>query len=342
MGLSAFDGCSSLASVVIADGATAIGQTAFYSLPSLTNVIISSALTNMQPSAFAECSQLANVTVDDGAAIIGDNAFQYCTNLTSITIPGSVVRVGQYAFNGCANLAAVTLGTGITTISNDAFDFCPKLASIEIPGTVTNMGSTAFGGCTNLSSVTFDYGATTIGSAAFDNDTHLTNVTLPDTILNIGNNAFQYCDALTNIVIPASVTNINNGLAQNGLISVFFLGNAPAATPINGFLADNVTAYYLPGTTGWTNGWATYLYIPVVQWNALIPGGGSTFGVKGGQFGFTITGAPNLPIVLEASASLTGSPWTPVATFTLTNGSYYYSEPLQTSAPGRFYRVTWP
>ena len=34
--------------------------------------------------------------------------------------------------------------------------------------------------------------------------------------------------------------------------------------------------------------------------------------------------------------------WTPLRTVTLTNGSFYFSEPLQTNTPARFYGLGLP
>jgi hypothetical protein len=63
--------------------------------------------------------------------------------------------------------------------------------------------------------------------------------------------------------------------------------------------------------------------------------------VQNGQFGFNITGTPNIPIVVEASTDLANPVWTPLATMTLTNGLVYFSEPVQTNSQSRFYRIRW-
>ena len=75
-------------------------------------------------------------------------------------------------------------------------------------------------------------------------------------------------------------------------------------------------------------------------WNPLVQTSGSSFGVRAGQFGFTITGTSGLVIVVEASADLAN--WTPVGTNTLTGGSSYFSDPQWTNYPARFYRLRSP
>ena len=67
-----------------------------------------------------------------------------------------------------------------------------------------------------------------------------------------------------------------------------------------------------------------------------------TFGARTDHFGFTITGAENLVIVVEASPSFSNPTWTPVATNTLTAGSSYFSDSEWMNFPTRFYRLRSP
>jgi hypothetical protein len=64
--------------------------------------------------------------------------------------------------------------------------------------------------------------------------------------------------------------------------------------------------------------------------------------VQANQFGFSITGTPNIPLVVEAGTNLTGTNWTALQTCTLTNGSVSFSDPQWTNYPSRFYRIRSP
>jgi hypothetical protein len=107
------------------------------------------------------------------------------------------------------------------------------------------------------------------------------------------------------------------------------------------FQGDNMTVYYLPGTTGWI-AFSTDTGLTPVLWNPLIQTGDGSFGVRSNQFGFNITGTTNIPIVVEACTNLANPVWTPLQTVTLTNGSFYFSDPQWTNYPSRYFRISSP
>jgi hypothetical protein len=168
--------------------------------------------------------------------------------------------------------------------------------------------------------------------------------TIPGTVTSIGDYAFDGCANLTGVTIPNSVTDIGE-FAFGGctsLSSVYFTGNAPNTVGANLFYDDdNATVYYLSGATGWSS---TFAGIPAVLWNPLILTGDGNFGVQSNQFGFDITntGNANITVVVEVCTDLTSSVWFPLQTVTLTNGLFYFSEPLQTNSSGRFYGLGLP
>ena len=171
-------------------------------------VVIEDGVTSIGNSAFDNCRNLTSITIPDSVSSIGNFVFYGCVSLTSITIPESVTSIGNFAFNGCVSLTSITIPDGVTSIGNDAFSYCVSLTSITIPNSVISIGKYAFDGCSSLTSVTIPDSVTSIGESAFSNCTSLTSITIPSRVTSIGKSAFQSCSSLTSVTIPDSVTSI--------------------------------------------------------------------------------------------------------------------------------------
>jgi hypothetical protein len=176
------------------------------------------------------------------------------------------------------------------------------------------------------------------------------SVAIPDTInglpvTTIGASAFYSCTGLTSVTIPNSVTSIGDGAFGNctSLTALHFGGNAPTLGGSSVFTGDNsATVYYLPGTTGWGT---TFGGRPTAVWflpNPLILTSGPGFGVQSNAFGFIISWATNLPVVVEACTNPANHSWSPVQTNALTGGWSFFSDPQSPNSPARFYRIRSP
>ena len=129
------------------------------------------------------------------------------------------------------------------------------------------------------------------------------------------------------------------------LTGVYFNGNSPSlgGSVWSAFTGDNnATVYCLPGTTGWGS---TFGGRPTALWllpNPLILNNSSSFGVQSNGFGFIISWATNIPVVVEACTNLAYPSWSLVATNILTGGSSYFSDLEWTNYPTRLYRLRSP
>ena len=94
--------------IVIEDGVTSIGNSAFSNCRSLTSITIPNSVTSIEDYAFENCS-LTNITIPDSVTSIGNYAFSHCSSLTSITIPDSVTSIGTSAFDSCSSLKTISL-----------------------------------------------------------------------------------------------------------------------------------------------------------------------------------------------------------------------------------------
>ena len=285
-----------------------------------------------------------NVTIPSNingflVASIGDRAFYNRTSLTNVMIPISVTSIGYAAF-AYDGLTSIGIPNSVTNMSDAAFLSCDNLTSITIPNSVTSIGYGAFEDCINLTSVTIGSGLKNIQDTAFSVCTSLTNVTIPNSVTSIGNYAFSYCFSLTSITIPNSITSIGDGAFEEctNLSSVNFKGNASNAGLDVFKVDDEATVYYLPGTMGWSTNFAgrpTALWVlpyPVILATAPI-------GIQTNGFGFTISWATNIPVVVEASTTFANPVWSPVQTNALNNGVLNFTDSDRTKYPSRFYRV---
>ena len=182
---------------------------------SVKKVVIEDGVTSIGNSAFAGCSSLTSITLSNNITNIGNSAFAGCSSLTSITIPDSVTSIGEGAFSGCSSLTSITLSNNITNIGNSAFAGCSSLTSITIPDSVTSIGEGAFSGCSSLTSITIPDGVTSIGDATFYACSSLTSLTIPNSVTSIGEGAFFGCSSLTSITIPSSITSIGKYAFDN-------------------------------------------------------------------------------------------------------------------------------
>jgi hypothetical protein len=247
--------------------------------------------------------------------------------LTNVTISDSVTNIADYAFPGCSSLTSVKIPDSVTSIGDAAFG-SSGLTNVSIPGSVMSLGDGSTGGdgafydCSYLRTVTIGNGVSMIEEGAFSGCSSLASVTIYGNVTSIGSYAFYLCSSLA---------------------SIYFSGNAPglgADSPLSdGSAGDRLTIYYLNGPTGWVSPFAG---LTAIQWNPQIETGDGSFGLMNDQFGFNITGTNNFTVVVEACTNLSNPIWTPVQTNTLVNGSFYFSEPIQTNIPCRFYGLGLP
>ncbi len=188
IGDGAFDHCTSLQSVHLADSVTEIGWRAFRNCLSLQSIRIPSGVTDIGVAAFYGCTSLQSVHISNGVTTIGAEAFWCCSSLQSLHIPTSVRTIGEYAFGGCSSLPSLIIPNGVASIEEGAFCHCTALPLIHISSTVAHIKISAFEGCSSLKVIYIPNSVTEIGAKAFLNcdklDQRQTNGTNyhPDTV----------------------------------------------------------------------------------------------------------------------------------------------------------------
>jgi hypothetical protein len=352
---------------------TLIGEYAFENYSTLTAITIPDSVTVIGDYAFSSCFSLANVSMGSGVKVIGENAFDYCTALVELELGPSVSIISDWAFFFCSNMESITLPESVTYIGNRAFHGCQDLLSIEIPKKVVFIGTSAFNACQSLQAIHVDPAnpvylsedgflfnksmttllrcpggfsqgiiipdsVTRIEDYAFYYCLFLPAVSIPDSVTSIGKHAFSFCYSLLDVLIPGSVTTMGDYAFYFciNLQAVFFMGDAPSVG-IDPFLdSDQVTVYYIPGTSGWGE---TFAGRPTAIWNPLLSVLISDTRISNNSFTFTVTGSDGQDVSIEACEDLSNPVWTSIGSITLTGGSADFSDADWDNHSRRYYRA---
>ena len=229
---------ASIKSVVVENGATSIGENAFYSCRSLTTVSLPTTLKGVGRSAFNNCDSLVSIALPTGLTNIGASAFYDCDKLKNVTLPTTLTTIGESAFSSCDVLTTIELPGNVSTIQDYAFS-STNLSTITLPGSLTQMGEGVLSECSNLSSVEWPGSMTSIPRSTFyceyySNYNQLTEVTIPEGVTQVGGNAFVSNKNLTTVHLPESIENIQSNAFSNcsDLTDVYFNGTKAQAEAI--------------------------------------------------------------------------------------------------------------
>lgn len=196
--------------VVIKQGITKIGRSAFGDCENLMKVDIPSSVIAIGDYAFFRCYRVENIIIPDTVTEIGECAFYGCDGLTSFTIPSSVTKIGERAFYGCDGLTSMVVPSSITYIPRGLFWKCHNLEYVDICEGVGAIGEEAFRACDALINVEIPSSVKKLGGEAFQECKKLVNVVIPEGVTEIGDSAFQYCESLTNVLMPETITRIGS------------------------------------------------------------------------------------------------------------------------------------
>lgn len=216
-------------SVVIENGVTTIGNSAFIDCVNATNFEIAPSVTYVASSAFSNCTALETIVIPDSVTEMSIRVFAGCTNLKNVTLSEGLTTIPQMTFQSCASLKTLDLPKDITKISDSAFYesglesiIIPEnvkvieygafirnnsLKYVEIQGAEEIFGS-AFEQCENLETVIIADGIKEIYHNVFKNCKSLKNVSLGEGLNDINSTMFNYCSSLETITIPASCKTI--------------------------------------------------------------------------------------------------------------------------------------
>ena len=369
IGQFAFWGNPLLTDIVVPDSVTSIGASAFGNC-GLTSVTLGRGVTDLADWVFERWNEgpPCSVFFKGNAPKAGTNTFHWYTPLggTAGERPSSV-----YCLSGATGWSNTFAGRPVVELNQpprfrrtpDGWEYLSDGGRVVVtryfgasltpvvPATIDGLPVTEIGPFTfqltqRITDVTIPTSVAGIADYAFY-DTQLTSVTIPDSVVRIGDYAFAQspnncCSySLIRVTIGNSIAMIGDGAfdRQYALEEVAFFGDAPAV----GFKIFDEDApgrvQYLPGTMGWSSVFAGW---PTEAWHLPTPRilrPGPWFSGQTDEFGFTISWAKNVPVVVEACTDLTNPNWSPVATNKLAGGKSDFRDPAWRAQSTRFYRL---
>lgn len=223
IGESAFEGCTSLKSIVINDLENSIGKAAFKGCTSLTSITFYNChITEIADQAFMNCSSLLEIAVPETVTTIGTSAFEECTSAVAITLGNKVEYIGGKAFANTASLKTATIPDSVTEFGYGGGEILvgnpwkrdyvfagSGIESVYIGSGLQYMGNT-FADCVNLKEISFSQNSSLKNiSYAFVNCTALTTLTIPEGVIK-AQYALNGVTNLTSLYIPYSLVNVTS------------------------------------------------------------------------------------------------------------------------------------
>ena len=201
----------------------------------IKKVVVCEGITSVGMSAFSGCGSLEEVVLPESLKLIDDFAFAACNSLKSIYIPAGVEQIKVNAFQSAANLEQIFVSADNAFYASDRFGvlFTKDMTMLllapagfsgtyRIPEGVVSVGGTYDYKIYRSDGFGYDLAKETY--YAFDQCTKLTHIEIPEGIQFINEHAFRACNGLTEVTIPNSVTELGVGAFQNcnSLVSIFF------------------------------------------------------------------------------------------------------------------------
>ena len=214
IGDSAFESCTSLTNIKIPAKVESIGNNAFKDCTSLSEItFLDNNIDNIDRTAFDNTAWLNNQ--NDGVIYIGKLLYCYKGKMpsnTTITVKDGTEAIEAGAFAEKKELIGVVLPNSVKTLEEGAFYGCTNLSSINIPDSVEYVGYDAFQGTAWLNNQ--NDGVVYIGKILYCYKGKMpsnTTITVKEGTTSIAGICFAECTNLISITIPKSVTYIGMG-----------------------------------------------------------------------------------------------------------------------------------
>lgn len=281
--------------LVLPEGLTTIGENAFWNLPLLESVILSSTVQSVGRFAFAYCRQLgsfqgSSALIRDGGrslvdadgvlmAVAGKDLVEYST-------PADATMLGSGVFVGFDQLRSITFTGEITNLYSDFLSDCRQLEFFY--GTCTSEdhhGLVLFGDYLARTTPVLPADYTVPGNVrrifwcAFEDNATTERLVIPDEVYSIGNYCFRGMSKLQSLQLPASLQEVGGQAFRscNKLEHLYLRGAVPPGYPEDDektFFGHSGLTIHVPAGSllsyRMSTGWSAYTrYMEEMQYGDL-------------------------------------------------------------------------
>ena len=226
------------------DGATSIGDNAFFGLLKLSKVSIPGSVRTIGKEAFYNCDLPSKFVLADGLEAIGEKAFCASSILNRIFIPASVTTVGAGA------LSAFRIDSIMVAPAN------PVYTSRDANGNECNiLLEKATGLLVSATGISvLPSTVKTIGRSCYENSMTIKEVVIPSSVTTLEKEAFYYCSELVTLTIGSGVKFIGQNCfrSSTNILDVFCYANPndlvweeKSASYISEFKSDKMTQFHV-------------------------------------------------------------------------------------------------
>lgn len=180
--------------LVVENGVTSIGSSAFYGCDALKNIVLSSSVKEIEDFAFASCKNLMTLSLPEGVESMGKNVFNGCNSLKKIELPSTLISLSDTSFSVTNSLEEILFPNGSNlryTGSKGLGNQCKWYN--DLPDGPVYMGSVLYGYKGEMpenTTLVIKDGTQAVNFRAFMNMPNLVDVIFPESLWIVHMDAF--------------------------------------------------------------------------------------------------------------------------------------------------------
>lgn len=231
IGVSAFANCKSLKSVEMDNSVVKLGYEAFINCEALERVVLSDNLIEVEDFAFFNCQNIKNASVLQGVIYLPSKSNPYLIAHDflikelekDIVIPNETRFISARAFTW-SDIETIDIGDNVVSLGYGTFFWCEYLKEITLNNNLKILPEAVFSLCYSLEEIIIPESVEIIDDNVFSDCTKLKEINIPDSVTYIGRSAFSGCESITEIRFGKNITYLDYNVISgcNSLTSIYY------------------------------------------------------------------------------------------------------------------------